>query len=163
MMKLNSLHDLFEHELKDTYDAEKMILEAMPMMIEAASNQELKDKFHQHMMQTRGQVERLEEVFDMLDMEPEAEKCDGMKGILKDGEKAIKAEGNPNVKDAALIGAAQKVEHYEISAYGTLHTFAQHLGYHDIAEKLRITLREESRTDEMLTSVAEKSVNPKSM
>ncbi len=159
MDKMETLNDLFEHEMKDTYDAELQIVDAMPKMIEAASSQDVKDHFRQHLEETKGQVSRLEEVFEMLDMEPEREHCDGMAGIIKDGQKMIAAEGNPMVKDAALIGAAQKVEHYEISGYGTLRTFAEQLGMDDIAEKLQTTLREERHTDRMLSKVAEQGIN----
>lgn len=157
--KLDTLQDLFESELKDIYGAEQQIMEAMPEMIEAASSVELKEKLEHHSKQTEQQIVRLEEVFEMLDMEPEAEKCDGMAGILEDGEKMLKAEGEPHVKDAALVAAAQKVEHYEISTYGTLRTFAHTLGHEKVAEKLQQTLREESETDKLLTKLAEASIN----
>lgn len=159
MEQLNTLDDLFEMELRDMYSAEKMIVEAMPMMIEAASSQQLKQKFQQHLEESQNQIKRLEEVFQMLDREPEAEKCDGMAGILKEGEKMIKAQGEPNTKDAALISAAQKVEHYEISSYGTLRTLAQTLGRQKVAEKLQSILSEESRTDKLLSDLAERSSN----
>ncbi len=158
-MKLNTLNDLFVHELKDTYDAENQIIDALPKMIDAASSQEVKDKFRRHLDVTRMQTARLEEIFDMLDMEPEREHCDGMAGIIKDGNKMAVAEGDPNVKDAALIGAAQKVEHYEIAAYGTLRAFANTMGMTDIADKLQTTLEEEKRTDKTLSMVAERSIN----
>jgi ferritin-like metal-binding protein YciE len=158
-MKLNTLDDLFIHGLKDMYNAEKLIMDALPKMIDATSSPELKDKFKEHLAMTREQSERLEEIFDMLDMEPEEGKCDGMVGIIKEGEKLIKASGSPDVKDAGLIAAAQRVEHYEISAYGTLRTFAATLGYTDIAEKLQTTVKQETKTDQLLTDVAERSVN----
>lgn len=158
-MKLNSLNDLFVHELKDTYDAEHQIIDAMPKMIDAASSQEVKDKFSHHLDVTRTQVARLDEVFDMLDMDAEREHCDGMAGIIKDGQKMVTADGDPNVKDAGLIGAAQKVEHYEIAAYGTLRTFANTLEMPDIADKLQTTLEEESRSDKTLSRIAERGIN----
>lgn len=158
--KINSLEDLFIMELKDMYNAEKQITKALPKMIEAASHKELKDKFKRHLEVTQKQISRLEEVFDMLDMEPEEEHCEGMAGIIKDGELIVSAQGNPKAKDAGLIAAAQKVEHYEISSYGTLRTFAHTLGYDDVAEKLQKTLDEESKSDKMLSKVAESSVNP---
>lgn len=159
MDKMETLNDLFEHEMKDTYDAELQIVDAMPNMIEAASSQDVKDHFRQHLEETKGQVARLEELFQSMDMEPEREHCDGMAGIIKDGNKVATAEGDPMVKDAALIGAAQKVEHYEISAYGTLRTFAETLGMGDVAEKLQTTLREERHTDRMLSKVAQQGIN----
>lgn len=159
MKDLNTLNDLFEEELKDIFGAEKMVIEAIPKMIEAASSQELKQKFEQHLKQTEQQAERLEEVFEMLDLEPEEEKCEGMAGIIKDGERIVKAKGESHVKDAALIAAAQKVEHYEIATYGTLREFAKTLGYEDVAKILETTLKEESKADQLLTSVAERAVN----
>lgn len=162
-MKLNSLEDLFIMELKDMYNAEKQIADALPKMVQAASTQELKDKFNRHLEVTKNQIQRLEEVFDMMDMEPEEEKCEGMAGLIKEGEAILTSEGDPKTRDAGLIVAAQKVEHYEIATYGTLRTFAGTLGYPDIADKLQKTLDEEARTDHILTEVAENSVNPSAM
>lgn len=158
-MQLNTLHDLFVNELKDIYDAENQIVEAMPNMVDAASTPELKDMFQQHMQETQNQIGRLEDVFDMLDIDPEREHCDGMAGILKDGKKMISAQGNAKVIDAGLIAAAQKVEHYEIASYGTLRAWASTMGHDDIASILQKTMRQESFTDEKLTRVAERSVN----
>lgn len=159
--QLNSLHDLFVTELRDILDAEHQITDAMPKMIDAASSPMLKSRFEQHLKQTREQITRLHEVFDKLQLKPEREPCEGMAGLIKEGEKVLDLPGYPNVKDAALIGAAQKVEHYEISAYGTLRTFARTLGMPDVANLLQTTLKEESGTDEMLTQLAERSVNKK--
>lgn len=161
-MELNTLHDLFVNELMDIYDAESQIMEAMPKMIDKANSQELKNKFQRHMDETQDQIGRLEDVFEMLDMNPEREDCMGMKGILEDGSKILDAEGDPNVIDAALIAGAQKVEHYEISSYGTLRAFAKTMGHDDIATELGKTLRQESFTDEMLTRFAESRSNVKS-
>lgn len=158
-MKLDTLDDLLVHELKDLYSAEKMIIEALPKMIDTASSKELKRGFEKHLDQTKEQVSRLEHIFEMMDIEPEEEKCDGMAGIIKEGESVIKADGDPVVKDAAMIGAAQKVEHYEISAYGTARTFASMLGHEDIARELQKTLDQESKTDELLTQMAEGKIN----
>ena len=158
-MEINTLRDLFESELNDAYSAEQQMIEALPKMIEAASSPELKKKFEQHLDQTEQQAMRLEEVFEMLDIEPEVEKCKGMEGIIADGEKVLKTKGEPHVKDAALIAAAQKAEHYEISTYGTLRTFAQTLGEDDVAEKLAQTLKEESSTDELLSHLAMDRIN----
>jgi len=159
-LKLNSLQDLFVEDLKDLYGAEQQIIEALPKMIEAAHSEQLKNKFQQHLIETQQQARRLEEIFSMLDMEPEAGPCEGMRGIIKEGQIFISAEGDVNVKDAALIGAAQKVEHYEVAGYGTACTFAQVLGHHEIAQKLQTTLGQEKETDKILTQVAESSVNP---
>lgn len=161
MEHMDSLHDLFVMELKDTYDAEHQIVKAMPRMIEATSSPAVKAKFEQHLKVTREQIERLHQVFKKLDMEPEREHCDGMAGILKDGEKILEMKGDPATLDAALISAAQKVEHYEISAYGTLATFAHTMGHHEIAQLLETTLGEEKNTDKMLSEVAERSINKK--
>jgi len=159
--QLDSLHDLFVMELKDIYDAEKQIVDALPKMIDAVSAPTVRSKFEQHLKTTEQQVERLREVFRKLDMEPEREHCEGMAGILKDGEKVLEMEGDPAARDAALIAAAQKVEHYEISSYGTLRTFAQTMGHHEIARLLETTLGEKKTTDKMLTEVAERSINRK--
>jgi len=158
---LNTLNDLFESELQDVYNAEQQVMQAMPKMIDAASDTKLRDKLQRHMMETEKQIRRLDDIFDMLDMEPEAEVCEGMAGIIRDGEKVIQAKGDPMVKDAALIAGAQKVEHYEITSYGTLRSLAQTLGMDDIALKLERTLKEEFKTDELLTGVAERGVNKK--
>ena len=162
MKELKTLNDLFEEELKDIYSAEQMVMESLPKMIEGANSKELKDKFELHLKQTQEQIDRLEDVFEMMDMEPEAEKCDGMEGIIKDGEKILKAKGESHVKDAALIAAAQKVEHYEIASYGTLREWAHELGHEDAAKKLEMTLKEETKTDQILTGVAEHSANVES-
>ncbi len=159
MEEMHTLSDLLEHELKDTYDAELQAIDAMPKMAEAASSQEVKDKFVKHLEVSKQQVARLEEVFEMMDMEPEREHCDGMAGIIKDGSKVISMKGNSHVKDAALIAAAQKVEHYEIAAYGTLRTFAETLEMDDVADLLQQTLREEASTDKTLSMVAERGIN----
>lgn len=158
-MKIESLHDLFVHDLKDIYDAEHRILDALPKMVDAASTAELKTAFQKHIDVTQTQASRLEQIFDMLDMDPERQSCDGMIGLLKEGEKIVHATGDPAAKDAALIGAAQKVEHYEVSAYGTLRTYAKDLGYDDIADILQQTLGEEKQTDKDLSGIAEEDVN----
>jgi len=159
--EMHSLHDLFVMELKDTLDAEHQIVDALPKMIDAASSPTVKTKFQQHLQETQQQIQRLHQVFEKLNMQPEREHCDGMAGIIKDGEKMLMMHGDPATMDAALIGSAQKVEHYEISAYGTLRTFARTLGRNDIADLLQTTLQEESKTDELLTQVAVRSINKK--
>lgn len=159
--EMNSLHELFVHELMDTLDAEHQIVEALPKMMEAASSPTVKSKFEQHLNVTKQQIERLNQVFQKLDMQPQREHCDGMAGIIKDGQKVLMMKGDPATKDAALVAAAQKVEHYEIAAYGTLATFAHTMGHHDLAQLLETTLGEEKMTDKMLTEVAERSINKK--
>lgn len=161
MKRLDTLRDLFEAELNDAYSAEQQMIEALPKMAAAASSNELKKGFEEHLAQTKQQAERLEQIFEMLDIEPEHEKCDGMAGIVKDGEKMIKVDAEPHVRDAALISGAQKAEHYEIASYGTLRKFAEVLGEDEVAGILSTTLKEESRTDERLTSIAMSAANVK--
>lgn len=158
---LHSLHDLFVMELKDVLDAEHQIVDALPKMIDAASSSTVKAKFEQHLKTTKTQIERLHEVFNKLEMKPEREHCNGMAGIIKDGEKLVTMPGDAMTKDAGLIAAAQKVEHYEISSYGTLRTFAHTLGRDDLARLLETTLQEESETDHLLSDVAKNSINKK--
>ena len=159
-MKIDNLQKLFVDELKDVYDAEHQILDALPKMTEAASSQELKRAFAQHRAETQGQVRRLEQVFRGLGKEPERKECEGMKGLLEEGKEFIDAEGDKDAIDAALISAAQKVEHYEIATYGTLRTFALTLGRRDEAQLLQETLDEEAAADEKLTDIAVSGVNP---
>lgn len=156
---LNSMEDLFINQIEDLYDAEKRITKALPKMIDAASSSNLKEAFQHHLTETEGHVTRLERIFSGLNRTPERETCEAMKGLLSEGEEMIKADGAPDVKDAALIAAAQRVEHYEMSGYGTARTFAQRLGYTDAASLLQSTLREEMAADKKLTEVAESSVN----
>ena len=159
MKQLNTLQDLFESQLRDAYGAEQQMIEALPDMIDAASSPEVKNALEEHLKETQQQAQRLEEIFDILDIESEAEKCDGMAGIIDEGKKLIKADGEPNVKDAALIAAAQKVEHYEIATYGALRTFAEILGDDDVAEMLAQTLGEESHAHKLLSKIATSGVN----
>jgi ferritin-like metal-binding protein YciE len=158
-MKLDSLRDLYIAELKDLYDAENRIIKALPKMAEAASSPDLRSAFEQHLQQTRGHVDRLEQVFQSLDETPKGEKCKGMVGIIDEGEDMMDKDAAPAVGDAALIAAAQRVEHYEIAAYGTVRTFARRLGYEDQAQLLNQTLQEEGETDKKLTSLAESYIN----
>lgn len=159
MAKLRTLHDLFIHELKDLYDAEHQILEALPLMIEAATHPELKQAFEEHRKQTEEQVNRLEEVFDMLGEEAKRQTCDGMKGVLKEGHKVLTEKMEDNVRDAALITAAQRVEHYEIAGYGAVVTFARLMEHEEEADLLQETLDEEGEADHILTEIAERVVN----
>jgi ferritin-like metal-binding protein YciE len=157
--EFNSLEDLFVEQIKDLYDAENRIIKALPKMSGAAHSAVLKRAFDQHLAQTRHHVERLESVFAALNMTPEGETCDAMKGLLSEAEEMIDAKGDPTVKDAALIAAAQRVEHYEIAAYGTARSLAQHLGQSESANLLQATLDEEKQTDKKLTEIAENEVN----
>ncbi|MFA9477906.1 ferritin-like domain-containing protein [Phycisphaerales bacterium AB-hyl4] len=156
----NTLDDLMLHELKDVYDAETRLVSALDNMAEAASNPVLKQSFQEHQRQTEGHISRLEQVFRMVDQEPERETCHAIKGLIAEGDDMISADGDAKVRDAALIAAAQRVEHYEIAAYGTMRTLAQQLGRRDIADVLQQTLDEERTTDEKLTSLAEGEINP---
>jgi ferritin-like metal-binding protein YciE len=158
--EFNSLEDLFRHELKDLYDAEHRIMEALPQMAEKASTPSLKKAFKDHLRQTEKHVDRLESIFEHLGVEPERVKCDAMVGLIKEGSAVLSADGDSDAIDAGLIAAAQKVEHYEIASYGTVRSFARRLNNQYVAELCEQTLDEEKSTDQLLTDIAEKSVNP---
>lgn len=159
-LKLESVKDLFLEELRDLYDAEKQLVEALPKMADAASSKELKDAFNHHLKETETHVSRLDGIFRNLSEKAAGETCEAMKGLVKEGEGFVHAKGQPEVRDAGLIGAAQRVEHYEMAGYGTARTLARRLGFHEIAQTLQKTLNEEAAADEKLTSVAEGNVNP---
>ncbi len=154
-MKEEKFEDLLQHELQDLYDAEQQILEALPKMSEAASSEELAAAFDEHRRVTEQQVRRLDKIFKAMGQKPGGETCMGMQGLIKEGQKLIKEIGKSPVLDAALIGAAQKVEHYEIAGYGTVCAMAEMLGQGDAAKLLAETLAEEKETDETLTEIAE--------
>jgi ferritin-like metal-binding protein YciE len=158
-MKFDSLNDVFEAELKDLYSAEKQLVEALPSVASAATSKELSTAIESHLEETRGHVKRLEQVFDSVGLKAESEHCDGMEGLLKEGSEVAEAKGDGDARDAALIGAAQRVEHYEIAAYGTVRTLAQQLGHTEAADLLSQTLDEESAADEKLTQIATTEVN----
>ena len=162
-LKLETVQDLFLAELRDLYNAENQLVDALPKMADAASSTELKKAFTHHLEETKKHVTRLDDVFQNLKEDPKGETCEAMKGLVKEGEEFIKAKGEPEVRDAGLIGAAQRVEHYEMAGYGTARTLAQRLGFQDIAKVLETTLREEKAADEKLTTVAEGNVNPTAM
>jgi ferritin-like metal-binding protein YciE len=153
-VQLQSLNDLFVEQLQDLYSAEMQLVEALPKMAAAASHDELKQAFEHHLEETRGHVERLREVFGQLGQSPGGETCEAMKGLIAEGEEAVQAQGDPAVKDAALIAAAQRVEHYEIAGYGTVRTFADQLDLGDAKDLLDQTLDEESTADKLLTKIA---------
>ncbi|HEY9014124.1 MAG TPA: ferritin-like domain-containing protein [Gemmatimonadales bacterium] len=159
MPKLNSLDDLLVHELQDLYNAENQILKALPKMIKAASHPELQQAFEEHLEQTEGQVERLDQVFKLLGVPAKGKKCEGMAGLIEEGKKVMEEDAEPEVMDAALIAAAQKVEHYEIASYGCVCTYAEMLGYDQVHDLLGQNLDEEETTDEKLTVLAETVVN----
>ncbi len=159
-MALNTLHDLYVDELKDLYSAENQLVKALPKMAKAASDPELRKAFVTHLEETKGHVQRLETIFKKLDQSPKGKKCKAMEGLIEEGGEILKEDGEPPVIDAALIAAAQRVEHYEMAAYGSTRTFATLLGFEDAAKLLQETLDEEINADKKLTEVAESEVNP---
>jgi ferritin-like metal-binding protein YciE len=158
-MELESLRALYVDELKDLYSAEGQILKALPRMIKAASNRQLRQALTEHERVTRRQVKRLERIFKDLDESPRGKKCHGMEGLLEEGKELIAEKPDPEVLDAGLISKAQHVEHYEIAGYGTVRAWAQQLGYDEHAELLQATLDEEGEADKRLTQLAESSIN----
>jgi ferritin-like metal-binding protein YciE len=162
-MKLESLQDLYLEQLRDIYSAETQILDALPKMIEAATSSDLKQGFSDHLRQTEEHVSRLEQVFKDLQESPKGETCDGMKGLLKEGGAMAKSKGDTAAIDAGLIASAQRVEHYEIAAYGTVRTYAETLGKTNHVTLLEKTLKEEKQTDEKLTQLAESHINQEAM
>jgi ferritin-like metal-binding protein YciE len=158
-MELKKLQDLFVDVLKDTYDAEHQITKALPKMVKASYTPELKSAFEMHLKETENHIKRLEMVFESVDKKPTRKSCKGMQGLLEEGSEMMKEKGEPEVLDAGLIAAAQKVEHYEISAYGTLIAYAELLGLDDAAQALQLNLDEEKAADEKLTGIAEETVN----
>lgn len=155
-MKMDSLQELFISELKDLYSAEKQLLKALPRMAKACDSDELRQGFEDHLAETEGQVERLEQIFDELGVSPRGKKCVGMEGLIEEGKELMEEDAEPEVLDAGLISAAQKVEHYEIAGYGTARTYAELLGYDNAAKLLQETLDEEGATDKKLSAMAEK-------
>ena len=159
-MKLDSLRNLYLHELKDIYSGEQQILKALPKMAQAASSPELRAAFEEHREQTRGHVDRLEQIFQKLDEPAKGQKCKGVEGIIDEGQEILKDEDTPPaVVDAALIAAAQRVEHYEMAVYGTICNYARRLGFEDQARLLQQTLQEEKETDQKLTTIADSYIN----
>jgi ferritin-like metal-binding protein YciE len=155
MNHLSNLQDLFIHELRDLYSAEKQLVTALPKMAQQATSADLKDAFKNHLSQTRNHVTRLDEIFSRLGTTGIGKECQAMKGLIKEGEDVMSASGNSDVKDAALIAAAQRVEHYEIAGYGTVRTYAEELGFDDAANLLQKTLDEEGKANKKFTSLAE--------
>ena len=155
----NPLEELLIDEIKDIYSAENQIIKALPKMAKAASSPELKRAFERHLEETRRQVERLNQIGDQLDIKLTGKKCKGMEGLIEEGKELIDEDLDDNALDAGLIGAAQKVEHYEIAAYGTARTHASLLGYNKIAKLLQQTLDEEGATDKRLTALADSVIN----
>ncbi len=162
-MELATLQDLFTDELKDIYSAETQITKALPKMIKAATSPKLKQAFEDHLRQTENHIKRLETIFTKLGEKPAGKFCKGMEGLLKEGDELIKEEAAKEVLDAGLISAAQRVEHYEIAAYGTVRTYAEELGDNASARLLQETLDEEGDTDKKLTALAESGINLKAL
>jgi ferritin-like metal-binding protein YciE len=158
-MKLNSLENLYREQLRDLYSAEKQLTVALPKMAEGASSSNLRKAFEQHLKQTEQHVDRLEQIFQEIDLRPSRKKCKGMEGLIKEGEEILNEDGESAVKDAGLIAAAQRVEHYEIAGYGTVRTYAEQLGHKKAASLLQQTLDEESKANEKLTQLAEGGIN----
>lgn len=159
-MKLNDLKDLLIDQMNDLYDAEHQILDALPKMIDKSSNDDLKKALRQHRRETERQVERLEKAYGHLDTEPKRAECKGMKGIIAEGEEMISSGKSDHTRDAAIIAAAQHVEHYEMAGYGCARTYANRLDVEEIPNLLQETLSEEKEADQKLTGIAENVVNP---
>jgi len=157
--EFHTLNDLFLQQLRDIYDAETRLVDALPKLAKAASDSNLQLAFSQHLYETRNHIVRLDEVFAILGKTPERATCHGIKGLLREAEAMIDARGEASVRDAGLVAAAQRLEHYEIAAYGTMRTLAQHLGLTSTASLLQQTLDEEGAADKKLTAIAESSVN----
>jgi len=160
---MKKLEDLFEHQLKDLYSAENQLIKALPKMQKAAHDSELKKAFEKHLEETKTHKKRLEEVCGELDIKPTGENCKAMQGLIEEAQEMIDEKADKEVKDAGLIAEAQRVEHYEISGYGTLVRYAKELGHTKIASKLQKTLDEEYKTDDALTALAEKRLNVKAI
>lgn len=158
-MKLDTLDKLFTSELKDLYSAENQILKALPKMVKGASSPDLKKGFEDHLHQTEGHVSRLEKIFQELGESPQGKLCKGMKGVLEEGAEMLEEDATPEVRDAGLISAAQRVEHYEMAGYGTCVAYAHQLGNDKAAGLLNETLTEEKQTNEKLTKLAMTKVN----
>jgi ferritin-like metal-binding protein YciE len=161
-MKFESLHELYLTELHDLYDGEKQIIKALPKMIDSSTSAELRNALSNHLEETRAQVTRLEQIFRLHNQEVKGEKCKGLEGIIDEGKDLIKHDENVIVRDAAIISAAQKVEHYEIAGYGTVRTWAELMGHEEAAQLLQRTLDEEGEADKKLTEIA-MALNPEAV
>ena len=157
--KATTLQDLLIEQLRDLMYAERQIIKALPKMARKASSKELKAAFEEHLEETEGQVERLEQVFEQFDLGARGKRCEAMDGIIDEAKSLMEEEAEPPALDAGLIAAAQKVEHYEIATYGTVATWAKQLGYREAARLLHETLEEEKQADQKLTSLAEGGIN----
>jgi ferritin-like metal-binding protein YciE len=162
-MKLDNLRKLYVEELRDLYNAENQLVKALPKMAKGASSDELKQAFENHLEQTEGHVERLEDIFKNLNESPKGKTCHAMKGLVEEGSEMLDQDGEDSVLDAGIIAAAQKVEHYEIASYGTVRTFAEILGENEAARLLQQTLDEEGEANKLLNELAEGIVNPEAV
>jgi ferritin-like metal-binding protein YciE len=153
-MKLENLQQLFVKELRDLYDAENQITDALPKLIDAAHHSELKNALQQHLSVTQQQIARLDRIFEMLNEKASGESCKGMKGLIKEGDDIVSTGGDPSTVDAGIISAAQRVEHYEMAGYGTVRTYAELLGQQEMARLLQQTLDEEAEANNTLTEIA---------
>ena len=158
-MQLENLQDLFVDQLRDLYNAENQLVKALPKMAKKATDEQLKSAFEDHLDQTRTHVERLVKIFDKLGAKASGKKCKAMEGLIAEGKEAMGEDAEPEVMDASLIAAAQRVEHYEIAGYGTVRAYAQLLGDEESARLLQKTLDEEGQTDKLLTELAESTIN----
>jgi len=158
-MKLNSLREVLADGIKDLYSAENMLVKALPKMAKGCNSEALRDALTQHLEETKGHVERLERVAERLDITPKGKSCKAMKGLIEEGQEVLEEDGDPAAMDAAIICAAQKVEHYEMASYGCARTFASLLGENEVADLLQQTLDEEGMADKKLTEVAESGLN----
>lgn len=154
-MEINSLRELYVDHLRDLYDAENQLIKALPKMAKEATSDELRQGIEEHLEQTRGHAERLEQIFEQLGEKPKGKKCKGMQGVIEEGSEILKEDMEEDTKDAAIIAAAQRVEHYEIAGYGTARTYANLLDENEAADLLQQTLDEEKETDQKLTQLAE--------
>jgi ferritin-like metal-binding protein YciE len=159
MPEAGTLHDAFLDELRDCYDAEKQLTKALPKMAKAATSAELRDAFESHLEETQGHVERLEQVFELLDEKAKGKHCEGIAGIIEEGKNAMGEDFDESTMDAVLIASGQRAEHYEMAAYGTLVAWARGMGHNQAADLLQETLDEEKAADEKLTTIAESGVN----
>jgi len=162
-MKLDTLRKLYVEELRDIYNAEQQLVKALPKMAKAVSSDDLRDAIETHLDETKGQVERLEQIFEALDENPKGKTCKAMKGLIEEGSEILEEKGEVSVIDAGIIAAAQKVEHYEIATYGTLRTWADLLNEDEAAGLLQETLDEEAEADKKLNDLAEEIVNPEAL
>lgn len=162
-MKLSDLHRVYVSQLKDIYSAETQLLEALPKMAQSATSEKLQNAFREHLEETKAHAQRLEQIFEQLEFKPGGHRCKAMSGLIEEGEEILHEEAEPEARDAALICAAQKVEHYEMATYGTLRAYARVLGEEKAYELLTETLRDERNADSLLTDLAENAINKLAM